>query len=110
MNQQGPDSIPRQQEQGHDHESAIHALLGTDPGQRQALAARFVQQWQQEAEQCVEQRHYQKAIEVYARILVVDPGHAQALQGQAQAYRQAGMEKQQSSMNDPRDAQRDTSK
>jgi regulator of sirC expression with transglutaminase-like and TPR domain len=108
MNQQGPDSIPRQQ--GHDHESAMHALLGTDPVQRQALAARFVRQWQQEAEQCVEQRHYQKAVEVYARILVVDPEHAQALRGRAKAYRQAGMEKPQNSMNDPRDGQRDTSK
>jgi hypothetical protein len=88
MNQQGPDSIPRQQ--GHDHESAIHALLGTDPAQRQALAARIVQQWQHEAEQLVAQQHYQKALEVYARILVVNPEHAQALQGRAQAIARQG--------------------
>jgi tetratricopeptide (TPR) repeat protein len=90
MNQTGPDSFPRQQE--HDRESTIYALLGADPTRRQALAARLVQQWQQEAEQFMAQRHYQKAIEVYTWILVVNPGHAQALQGRTQAYRLAGME------------------
>ncbi len=51
-----------------------------------------MQQWQQEAEPLVAQRHSQKAIEVYTRMVVVDPGHSQALQGRAQAYRQVGME------------------
>ena len=51
-----------------------------------------MQQWQQEAEHLVAQRHNRRAIEVYTRMLVVDPGHSQALRGRAKAYRQVGME------------------
>jgi hypothetical protein len=80
-NQLGSDSFTWQQEQGHDRESATEIWLGTDPAQRQALAARLMQQWQQEAEQLVAQRHYQQAIAVYTRMLAVDPGHVQAIQG-----------------------------
>ncbi len=91
-NQQDPDTRKSRHEQGQHHESSLSAFLGTEPAQRQALAAQFVQQWLQEAKQLGAQRHYQKAIEVYARILVVNPGHLQALQGRAHVYRQAGME------------------
>jgi regulator of sirC expression with transglutaminase-like and TPR domain len=70
----------------------MYALLGADSAQRQALAAQFVQRWQQEAEHLVAQRHSQKATQVSVRMLVVNPSHAQALQGRAQVYRQAGME------------------
>jgi tetratricopeptide (TPR) repeat protein len=90
-NQQDPDTHKNRHEQRQQHESSLSALLGTEPAQRQALAAQFVQQWLQETEQLVAQRHYQKAIEVYTRILVVNPRHLQALQGRAQVYRQAGM-------------------
>lgn len=51
-----------------------------------------MQQWLQEAEQLVAQRHSQKATQVSARIWVVNPGHLQAFQGRAQVYRQAGIE------------------
>lgn len=91
-NQQDPDTRKNRHEQRQQHESSLRAFLGTEPAQRQALAAQFVQQWLQEAEQLVAQRHYQKAIQVYARILVVNPGHLRALQARAQVYRQAGME------------------
>ncbi len=91
MNQPDSDSLSRQQEQEQDRESAIDVWLGADSAQRQALAARVVQQWQQEAEHLVAQRRYRKAIEVYTRIVVVDPGHVPALQGRALAYRQMGM-------------------
>ncbi len=93
MNQPGTDSFSLQQEQKHDHGSAIDVWLGADAAQRQALAARLLQQWQQEAEQLVAQRRYQKAIAVYTRMVVVVPEHAQALHGRAQAYRhQVGVE------------------
>jgi tetratricopeptide (TPR) repeat protein len=87
---QGTGSFCLQQE--HDHGSAVDVWLGANPAQRQALAAWLLQQWQQEAEQLMAQRRYQKAIAVYTRMLVVDPEHAQALHGRAQAYRQVGVE------------------
>jgi tetratricopeptide (TPR) repeat protein len=90
-NQQDPDAGKNRHEQRQHHELSLSALLGTEPAQRQALAAQLVQQWLQEAEQLVAQRHYQKAIKVYTRILVVNPGHLRALQGRAQVYCQAGM-------------------
>ena len=92
MNQQGQDSFPQQHKHGQDRESEMYAFLGADSTQRQALAAQFVQQWLQEAEQLLAQCHYQKAVESYARILAVNPSHPQTLQGRAQVYRQAGME------------------
>ncbi len=75
-NQQDPDTRKSRHEQREQHESSLSALLGTEPAQRQALAAQFVQE----------------ATQVSARILVVNPGHLQALQGRAQVYRQLGME------------------
>jgi hypothetical protein len=63
MNQPGLDSCSQQQEKEHDRESVIDVWLGADPVLRQALAARLLQQWQQEAEYLLAQRHYRKAIE-----------------------------------------------
>jgi len=91
-NQQDPDTRKNRHEQREQHESSLSAFLGTEPAQRQVLAAQFVQQWLQEAEQLVAQRHLQRALEVYARMLVVNPSRPQALQGLAQVYRQLGME------------------
>jgi hypothetical protein len=92
MNQPSPDSYSLPQEQEQNRESATDLWLGADATQRRALAARVVQQWQQEAEHLMAQRHYRRAIEVYTRIVVVNPEHVQALQGRAQVYRQVGME------------------
>lgn len=64
MNQPGPDTFSGPQEQEHDRESATDAWLGADPAQRQALVAQLMQQWQQEAEHLVAQRHSQKAMAV----------------------------------------------
>jgi len=47
---------------------------------------------ERQAEQLAAQRHSQKATQVSARMLVVNPSHPQALQGRAQVYRQLGME------------------
>src|SRR5438132_13187724 len=85
-NQQDPDTRKNRHEQREQHESSLSAFLGTEPAQRQVLAAQFVQQWLQEAEQLVAQRHLQRALEVYALMLVVDPIRPQALQGLAQVY------------------------
>jgi hypothetical protein len=91
-NQPSPDSCSLPQEQEQNRESTTDVWLGADAAHRRALAVRLVQQWQQEAEHFVAQRRYQKATQVSARMLAVNPGHLQALQARAQVYRQLGME------------------
>src|SRR5712692_3509693 len=46
-NQQDPDTRKNRHKQREQHESSLSALLGTEPAQRQALAAQFVQQWRE---------------------------------------------------------------